>query len=97
MINGTLTDGLILCSTLGQYEEKIFVQKNKLAIETQEENDTLDILNNAFQPSQPKEEQVKNVGAMELQNAIKNPNFQTIIPTKPANNIPSDEWSGDGF
>ncbi len=86
VINGTLTDGLILCSTLGQYEEKIFVQKSRPIYEQPEEDTTLNILNNALS-SQNKAEPVKNVGAMELQNAMKNPNFHAIEnPTSNINN-----------
>ena len=77
VINGTLTDGLILCSTLGQYEEKIFIQKNK----TYDEEDSEDyvITNNVSIPLyDQKENTVKNVGAMELQNAMKHPNLQSV-------------------
>ena len=88
VINGTLTDGLILCSTLGQYEEKIFVQKKQPVFEQiPEEDTTLNLLNKAL--SQPNEQQpVKNVGAMDLKNAMKNPDFQAL--ELPNNNISDD-------
>lgn len=86
VINGTLTDGLILCSTLGQYEEKIFVQKNRTVFKQPEENLLLNSSNNEISTPK-KEETIKNIRAMELQNAMKNPDFNTLeIPNNSINN-----------